>query len=157
MVYDTDTLVYKLEKHKYYITPQGMLDRYNVSLKSELSEDVSSGAIEEKVFINQVTDNVYRWLYWYIRPENVRLTEKRIADNFIGNDYGIPYREAIEEALYETASAMIRLDLDLEAINNGELNALIPMTARMVLKSSGLANKMRFGVRVDDDEWRVGY
>ena len=154
---NTDTLVYDIDKHKYKITPTGMKNRYNESMSDELGELASSGKTEETVFINQVTDNVYRWLYWYIRPENVRITEKRIADNFTPEDYGMPYREAIEEALYETAAAMLRLDIDLEAIDNGDMNALIPITAKMVLKSSGMAHKKRMGDRVPTDEYRVGY
>lgn len=157
MAFNTDTLEYDINKHKYYITSNGFKDRYAIDLQEELGQNNVSGITEEEVFINQVTDNVYRWLYWYIRPENVRITEKRIADNFEAEDYGIPYREAIEEALYETAASMIRLDIDLEAIDNGDMNALIPITARMVLKSSGMATKKRMGVRVYDNEWRVGY
>ena len=157
MVFNTDTLVYDLNTHKYYITSDGFSDRYNTDLQFELGQNNTSGITEEEVFIKQVSDNVYRWLYWFIRMENIRLTEKRIADNFIGDDYGIPYREAIEEALYETAAAMIRFDIDLNAIENGDMNALIPITARMVLKSSGMATKKRGTVRVNDDEWRDGY
>ena len=157
MPYDSNELVYDYDTHKYYVTKEEVKNRFNIDLSVELGQEQSSGLTEEKVFIKQVSDRVYRWLYWYVRPEMVRITEKRIADNFEPEDYGFPYRQAIEEALYSQIEWMINFDGDLEALDKGEMNKLVSPEVKMILKSSGMATKKRATVKVYADEYRVGY
>jgi len=157
MPYDSNELVYDYDTHKYYATSVGVKNRFNIDLKTELGQNQSSGLTEETVFLKQATDRVYRWLYWYVRPEQVRITEKRIADNFEPMDYGFPYRQAIEEALYSQIEWMINFDGDLEALDKGEMNKLVSPEVKMILKASGMATKKRNTVRVNSDEWRVDY
>ena len=156
MVFDTSTLEYNLDTHKYYVTLDGVKSRFNLDLSNELDGD-DSGNTEASVFIKQVSDRVYRWLYAYVRPECVRLTEKRIADNFEPMDYGFPYREALEEALYAQVEYTINFDGDLEAIHKDDLNKLVSVESKAILKAAGVAHKKRSGVKVSSDEWRVGY
>lgn len=162
MAYDTDTLVYLIEdtngrqRHKYYVTPLGVKNRLNIDLKNELGENNASGITEEKVFIEQVSDRVYRWLYGYIRRNCIRQTEYQIANNFVGTAYGIPYRDAIEEALYAQVEYMINFDGDLEAQADGDISKLVSVEVKEILKSAGIAHKMTM-FRLQDDLWRVDY
>ena len=162
MAYDTDTMVYLIEdangvaKHKYYVTSLGVKNRLNIDLKTELGDNQSSGITEEKVFIQQVSDRVYRWLYGYIRRNCIKQTEYQIANNFVGTDYGIPYREAMEEALYAQVEYMINFDGDLEAQADGDINKLVSVESKAILKGAGIAHKMTM-FRLQDGLWRVDY
>lgn len=154
---DTNTMVYDIDKHKYYITEEGFKNRFNLDLRKELGTEVDSGVTEAKVFIEDVTDAVYGWLYDYVRPEMVRLLEYRIGTDFVPRDYGIPYREAIEDALYKQARYMINFDGDYKAIALNDKHLLVSIEVKNVLRSSGMATKSKVFARVPEDEWRVGY
>lgn len=155
MILDTDELVYIIGKHKYYITDLGVLNRYNVTLSKEFGEGESSGVTEAKVFRFQVSDRVYRWIGWMIRRDSKKIIEKRIADDI--EIYGVPFREAIEEALYLTCEWMLNFDGDLKAQDNNDMQNLIPVEAQSILRESGIAFQGRIEEQVADDEWRVGY
>ena len=134
----------------------GVKDRLNIDLKLELGENNASGITEEQVFIEQVSDRVYRWLYGYIRRNCIKQTEYQIANNFQGTDYGVPYREAMEEALYAQVEYMINFDGDLEAQADGDINKLVSVETKAILKAAGIAHKMTM-FRLEDDLYRVDY
>ena len=155
MVSNTNELIYDLDKHKYYVTPLGIKNRLNIDLKTDLGEEQSSGLTEETVFIRQCSDRVYRWLYWYIRPQSKRIIEKWIADDVVM--YGTPFREAMEEALYSQIEYMINFDGDMEAIADGDMTKLVSVESRNILREAGVANQGTINTTVSNDEWRVGY
>lgn len=152
MPLDTDTLVYNEDKHQYIATINGVLNRLNVNL------DIELGSFKEaSVFLNQASDRVYHWLYSYIRREGVRVVEKRIADNFTPQAYGLPYREGIEKAIYAQVEYMLNFDGDLEANAAGDKDMLCGIEAKQILHYYGLAHKGPWSDIIDPDEFRVGY
>ena len=152
MPFNSDTLVYDYDTHQYYATITGAKNKYNLNLDEEL------GSYKEaEVFLRQASDRVYRWLYSYIRREGVRIMEKRIADNFTPNQYGLPYREGIENAIYAQIEYMINFDGDLEAQAEGNKDMLVSSEARQILHYYGMAHKGAWSEFFNPDEFRVGY
>lgn len=156
MPLDTSSMKWIDDKHFYKLTREGVVNRLNKDVNKDIPGEVS-GITEGSVFLGQVSDRVKRWLYGYIRLENVRITEKRIADNFTGQDYGIPFREAIEEALYAQVEYMLLFDGDLKAIKESDKHTLVSIEVKEILKSAGIATLSRFIGGVDEADWRVGY
>ncbi len=152
MPLNTESLVYDIDKHQYFATINGVKNRFNLDLDKEL------GSFKEaEVFLRQASDRVYRWLYSYIRREGIRIVEKRIADNFVPEAYGLPYREGIENAIYAQIEYMINFDGDLEAQAEGDKDKLCGTEARQVLHYYGLAHKGPWGDFLDPTQFRVGY
>jgi hypothetical protein len=149
---DTDTLVYNYETHQYEITINGIKTKLNSNV-----EELLGSYKEAEIFIRQVSDRLYTWLYSYIRIEGVRIVEKRIADNFIPLSYGLPYREGIERALYAQYEYMVNFDGDLEAQAKSDKNLLISTEAKQILHYYGIAHKGEWGEFVETDQFRVGY
>jgi hypothetical protein len=152
MPFDTENLKYDFETHKYEVTINGVKNILNVNL----DEDLGSYK-EANVFIKQVTDRVYNWLYSYIRREGVRIVEKRIADNFTPQVYGLPYREGIEKALYAQLEYMLNFDGDLEAQAEGDKDKFISTEASQILHYYGMAHKGAWAEILNENEFRVGY
>jgi hypothetical protein len=152
MPFDTETLNYNSNTHQYFATIDGVKNRLNVNLDKEL------GSYKEaEVFLRQATDRVYRWLYSYIRREGVRILEKRIADNFTPEQYGLPYREGIENAIYAQIEYMLNFDGDLEAQAQGNKDMLCSTEAKQILHYYGIAHKGPWADFIDPTEFRVGY
>jgi hypothetical protein len=152
MPFDTDTLKYNIESHEYFATIDGVKNKLNVNLDKEL------GSYKEaEVFLRQASDRVYRWLYSYIRREGVRIVEKRIADNFVPTQYGLPYREGMENAIYAQIEYMLNFDGDLEAQAQGDKDMLCSTEAKQILHYYGLAHKGPWADFIDPTEFRVGY
>ena len=152
MPFDTDTLKYNIESHEYFATIDGVKNKLNVNLDKEL------GSYKEaEVFLRQASDRVYRWLYSYIRREGVRIVEKRIADNFVPTQYGLPYREGMENAIYAQIEYMLNFDGDLEAQAQGNKDMLCSTEAKQILHYYGLAHKGPWADFIDPTEFRVGY
>lgn len=152
MPFDTESLVYDMDKHQYIATINGVKNRLNVNLDNDL------GSFKEaSVFLNQASDRLYRWLYSYIRREGVRVVEKRIADNFVPQAYGLPYREGIENALYAQIEYMLNFDGDLEANAEGDKDKLLGIEAKQILHYYGLAHKGPWSDVIDPPDFRVGY
>jgi len=153
MAYDTDNMIYR--KHKYYLTDAAILEELNIVLSKELGNEQSSGVTEAKVFRNQVTRRLYNWLFAYIRRESVRIVEKWIADDYVA--FGIPFREAIEEALIAQAEYMLNFDGDFQAIDTNDMKKLVSIDAQNILITAGVATRAIITIEVKDDEWRVDY
>jgi hypothetical protein len=152
MPFDTDTLKYNIDAHEYLATIDGVKNKLNVNLDKEL------GSYKEaEVFLRQASDRVYRWLYSYIRREGIRIVEKRIADNFSPAQYGLPYREGIENAIYAQIEYMLNFDGDLEAQAEGNKDMLCSTEAKQILHYYGLAHKGPWADFLDPVEFRVGY
>lgn len=151
---DTETLVYDINKHRYYVTEDGVKAEYNKELKQKFNSDDSSNN-EVTVFIRQVSDRVYRWLWWYSRRENKRILEKWIADDV--NINGTPFREAMEEALYAQVEYMLTFSNDLKAIDTQDMNWLASPETKSILIQAGVAYSGTICVTVPSDEYRVGY
>jgi hypothetical protein len=152
MPFDTDTLKYNIESHEYFATIDGVKNKLNVNLDKEL------GSYKEaEVFLRQASDRVYRWLYSYIRREGVRIVEKRIADNFVPTQYGLPYREGMENAIYAQIEYMLNFDGDLEAQAQGDKDMLCSTESKQILHYYGLAHKGPWADFIDPTEFRVGY
>jgi hemolysin activation/secretion protein len=152
MPLNTDTLTYNIESHQYEITLSGIKNKFNVNLDKDL------GSFKEaEVFIRQVSDRLYNWLYSYIRTEGVRVLEKRIADNFTPVAYGLPYREGLERALYAQFEYMINFDGDLNAQAEGNKDMLCSSEAKQILHYYGMAHKGAWADFIDPTEFRVGY
>lgn len=147
MPIDTNNMVWDNDLHFYKLTEDGVKNRLNINLATELSS-----ALEAKVFLLEQTTNIRVWLYAYVRKEFVKVLEKRIADNFDST-----YREAIEEALFAQVTYAIRFSGDLEAIQNGDFEKLISPTAKHILKAYGLATKNRTSEYVLDEDYRANY
>lgn len=152
MPINTETLNYNFDTHQYEATIDGVKSTLNVDLGKELGSQQ-----EAQVFLRQVSRRLYGWLYGYIRREGIRVVEKRIADNFDPNNFGLPYREGIESALYAQVEYMINYDGDLEAQIEGDKDKLCGVEARQILHYYGLAHKGTWGDQVNADEFRVGY
>jgi len=152
MPFDTDTLKYNIESHEYFATIDGVKNKLNVNLDKELESYK-----EAEVFLRQASDRVYRWLYSYIRREGVRIVEKRIADNFVPTQYGLPYREGMENAIYAQIEYMLNFDGDLEAQAQGDKDMLCSTEAKQILHYYGLAHKGPWADFIDPNEFRVGY
>jgi hemolysin activation/secretion protein len=149
---DTQTLKYNFDSHQYEATIDGVKTKLNVNLDSEL------GSYKEaEVFLRQASDRIYTWLYSYVRREGVRILEKRIADNFVPNAYGLPYREGIERAIYAQIEYMINFDGDLEAQAEGDKDKLVGTEPRQILHYYGLAHKGAWAEVLTPEEFRVGY
>jgi hemolysin activation/secretion protein len=152
MPFDTETLKYDINTHEYFATIDGVKNKLNVNLDQEL------GSFKEaEVFLRQASDRVYRWLYSYIRREGIRIVEKRIADNFVPAQYGLPYREGIENAIYAQIEYMLNFDGDLEAQAQGDKDMLCSTEAKQILHYYGLAHKGPWAEFLDPVEFRVGY
>ena len=152
MPFDTDTLKYNIDAHEYLATIDGVKNKLNVNLDKEL------GSYKEaEVFLRQASDRVYRWLYSYIRREGIRIVEKRIADNFSPAQYGLPYREGIENAIYAQIEYMLNFDGDLEAQAEGNKDMLCSTEAKQILHYYGLAHKGPWADFLDPINFRVGY
>jgi hypothetical protein len=152
MPFDTQKLKYNFDSHQYEVTIDGVKSELNIDLVKEL------GSYQEaEVFVRQVSRRLYTWLYSYIRREGIRVVEKRIADNFDPDNFGLPYREGIEMALYAQVEYMINFDGDLEAQAQADKDKLCGVEARQVLHYYGLAHKGTWGELVNPDEFRVGY
>jgi hypothetical protein len=152
MPFDTQKLKYNFDSHQYEVTIDGVKSELNIDLVKEL------GSYQEaEVFIRQVSRRLYTWLYSHIRREGIRVVEKRIADNFDPDNFGLPYREGIEMALYAQVEYMINFDGDLEAQAQADKDKLCGVEARQVLHYYGLAHKGTWGDQVNPDEFRVGY
>ena len=152
MPFDTDTLKYNIDAHEYLATIDGVKNKLNVNLDTEL------GSYKEaEVFLRQASDRVYRWLYSYIRREGIRIVEKRIADNFSPAQYGLPYREGIENAIYAQIEYMLNFDGDLEAQSQGNKDMLCSTEAKQILHYYGLAHKGPWADFLDPIDFRVGY
>jgi hypothetical protein len=152
MPFDTDTLKYNIDAHEYLATIDGVKNKLNVNLDTEL------GSYKEaEVFLRQASDRVYRWLYSYIRREGIRIVEKRIADNFSPAQYGLPYREGIENAIYAQIEYMLNFDGDLEAQSQGNKDMLCSTEAKQILHYYGLAHKGPWSDFLDPIDFRVGY
>lgn len=152
MPFDTETLVYDYNSHRYLITLDGARIKLGVSLDNELGS-----YNEANIFIKQVSERLYRWLYSYIRKEGVRVIEKRIADNFTPASYGLPYREGIEEALYAQVEYMLNFDGDLQAQSEGNKDKLISTEAKQILHYYGIAHKGSWSEVIEEEDFRVGY
>jgi len=152
MPFDTETLVYNMENHEYIATISGVKNKLNVNLDEELGSHK-----EAEVFLRQASDRVYRWLYSYIRREGVRIVEKRIADNFSPDTYGLPYREGIENAIYAQIEYMLNFDGDLEAQSQGDKDMLCGTEAKQILHYYGIAHKGTWSEFFDQSLFRVGY
>lgn len=152
MPFDTETLKYNYDSHQYEITIDGVKTTLNTDLSREL------GSYQEaEVFVQQASNRLYAWLYGYIRRDGIRVVEKRIADNFSPQGYGLPYREGIEKALYAQVEYMINFDGDLEAQAKGDKNMMVGIIAQQILKAYGIAHKGGWAEYIDNDEFRVGY
>lgn len=152
MPFNTESLVYDMDKHQYYATINGVKNKLNVNLDKELDSYK-----EAEVFLRQASDRVYRWLYSYIRREGIRVVEKRIADDFSPQAYGLPYREGIENAIYAQIEYMLNFDGDLEAQAEGNKDMLCGTEAKQILHYYGLAHKGPWAEVIDPTEFRVGY
>ena len=124
-------------------------------MSKELGSTQSSGVTEAKVFINQITRRLYNWLYTYIRRESVRIIEKWIADDYVA--FGIPFRDAIEEALIAQAEYMLNFDGDFQALDTSDMTKLVSVDAQNILITAGVATQAIIQIEVGDDEWRVDY
>ena len=152
MPFDTDTLVYNIDAHEYFATIKGVKNKLNINLDEEL------GSYKEaEVFLRQASDRIYTWLYSYIRREGIRIVEKRIAENFIPEVYGLPYREGIEKAIYAQIEYMLNFDGDLEAQSEGNKDMLCGTESKQILHLYGLAHKGPWAEFLDPTEFRVGY
>ena len=152
MPFDTDTLVYDLDKHEYFATISGVKNKLNVNLDEEL------GSYKEaEVFLRQASDRVYNWLYSYIRREGIPIVEKRIAENFIPQNYGLPYREGIEKAIYAQIEYMLNFDGDLEAQAQGNKDMLCGTEPRQILHFYGCAHKGAWSEFLDPADFRKDY
>ena len=149
---NTSTLVYNFESHQYEATLDGVKNKLNVNLDQELGS-----YREAEVFLRQASDRVYTWLYGYIRREGIRILEKRIADNFVPDVYGLPYREGIEKAIYAQIEYMINFDGDLQSQMEGNKDALISSEARQILHLYGMAHKGAWAEFLEPSQFRVGY
>ena len=152
MPFDTETLKYNFVTHQYEATIDGVKSALNLDLAKELGSQQ-----EAQVFLRQASRRLYGWLYGYIRREGIRVVEKRIADNFDSDNFGLPYREGIETALYAQIEYMINYDGDLEAQIEGDKDKLCGIEARQILHYYGLAHKGTWGDQVNPSEFRVGY
>lgn len=149
---DTSTLVYNFESHQYEATIDGAKNKLNIDLAKEL------GSYKEaEVFIRQASNRLYTWLYSYVRREGIRILEKRIADNFTPEVYGLPYREGIEKAVYAQIEYMINFDGDLEAQAEGDKDKLISTESRQVLHLYSIAHKGAWAEFIEPSQFRVGY
>jgi len=152
MPFDTQTLVYNIDTHQYFATIDGVKTKLNVNLDQDL------GSYKEaEVFLRQASDRLYTWLYGYIRLEGVRILEKRIADNFAPEQYGLPYREGIERALYAQIEYMLNFDGDLQAQAEGDKDKMVGSEARQILHYYGIAHKGAWAEVLETNEFRVGY
>lgn len=149
---NTDNLVYNLESHQYEITLQGIKNKFNTDLDNELGSRK-----EAEVFIRQVSDRLYTWLYSYIRIEGVRIVERRIATDFVPEAYGLPYREGVERALYSQFEYMINFDGDLEAEAESNKDKLVGTEAKQILHYYGIAHKGEWAEVLNPNDFRVGY
>jgi hypothetical protein len=149
---NTENMVYDFDSHQYFITLKGIKNKFNVDLDNEL------GSYKEaEVFIRQVSDRVYTWLYSYIRIEGVPIVERRIAQDFTPQGYGLPYREGIERALYSQFEYMLNFDGDLEAMATRDKDIIISTEARQILHYYGIAHKGEWAETINANEFRVGY
>jgi hypothetical protein len=152
MPFDTDTLVYNIDKHEYFATIAGVKNKLNVNLDEEL------GSYKEaEVFLRQASDRVYRWLYSYVRREGIPILEKRIADDFRPQGYGLPYREGIENAIYAQIEYMLNFDGDLEAQAEGNKDMLCSTEAKQILHYYGCAHKGAWAEFLDPADFRKDY
>ena len=149
---NTNTLVYDYTTHRYYPTIDGAKKKLNINLEYELN-----GNTEAEVFLTKAADSVYRWLYSYIRKESIKIIEYRIANDFTGSDYGMPYRDGIEEAIYAQIEYMYNFDGDLQSLAENDRNRLVSHEVKSILKSYGLAHRGRYNQRITDEQYRVGY
>lgn len=152
MPFNTETLTYNYDSHQYEATIDGVKSQLGLDLSDKL------GSYQEaQVFIRQASRRLYTWLYSYIRKDGIRVIEKRIADNFDPDDFGLPYREGIELALYAQIEYMINFDGDLEAQAQSNKDLLCSIEAKQILKYYGMAHKGSWGEQVRNEEFRVGY
>lgn len=149
---DTSALIYNFESHQYEATIDGVKNKLNVDLARELGSHK-----EAEVFIRQASSRVYTWLYSYVRREGIRIIEKRIADNFTPDVYGLPYREGVERAIYAQVEYMLNFDGDLEAQAEGDKDKLISTEARQVLHLYSIAHKGAWAELLEPSQFRVGY
>jgi len=152
---DTTSMVWDLDRHFYVLTREGVLNRLNKDVNKDIPGEVS-GVTEGIVFLNQVSDNVKSWLYDYIRPDAVRITEFRLGTDYEPNEY-MPYREAMEEALYAQVEYMLLFDGDLKAIKDNERHLLVGLKVKNFLRSAGIATKSKNRIKIPEGEYRVGY
>ena len=152
MPFDTETLKYNIQTHQYEATIDGVKSVLNLDLAKELGSHK-----EAQVFLRQASRRLYTWLYGYIRREGIQVVEKRIADNFSPDNFGLPYREGIENALYAQIEYMINFDGDLEAQAAADKDKLCGVEARQILHIYGMAHKGAWGEQVNPSEFRVGY
>lgn len=149
---DTQTLKYNYDSHQYEATIDGVKTKLNVNLDADL------GSYKEaEIFLRQASDRLYTWLYSYIRREGVRILEKRIADDFVPDAYGLPYREGIERSIYAQIEYMLNFDGDLEAEAEHDKDKLVGTAAKQVLHYYGIAHKGAWAEVVNPNEFRVGY
>lgn len=148
---NTASMVYNYDTHRYEPTVSGCETKLNIT-----ENDLGGGA-EAKVFLRKASDTVYRWLYSYVRKEAVRVIEYRIANNFSGVGYGMPYREGIEEALYAQIEYMLNFDGDMEALANNDRHKLVSIEAKDTLRMYGIASKGYYTQRILQSDYRNGY
>lgn len=149
---NTDTLVYNFESHQYEITLKGIKNKFNVDLENELGS-----YREAEVFIRQVSERLYNWLYSFVRIEGVQVLERRIGNDFVPQNYGLPYREGIEKALYSQFEYMLNFDGDLESQAEGDKDMLCGTEAKQILHYYGMAHKGSWAEVIDPTQFRVGY
>lgn len=149
---DTNSLVYDYNTHRYYATIDGVKTKLNINLELDLG-----GNTEAEVFLTKATDTVYQWLFDYIRKEAIKVVEFRIANNFVGSDYGMPYRDGIEEAIYAQIEYMANFDGDLVAIAEHDKNKLVSVQVKNILKMYGLAHRGSYNQRISELDYRNGY
>jgi hypothetical protein len=143
---------YKIDQHKYFLTDNAIENLLNIDLSIKLKS-----AEEKTVFLNQVTWTFYNWLYGYVRPELIRVVEFRIANNFSDGDVGIPYFDAIQEALLAQAYYLITFDGDLKSMDLHDKKFMIAPQAKTIARASTMATKQRLGARITTDDYRSNY
>jgi len=153
---DTNNSVWDFDKHFPVLTREAVLNKLNIDVNIDIPGDVS-GVTEGTVFLSQVSDNTQSWLYDYIRPDAIRITEFRIATDYEPEQYWTSYRGAVEEALFAQVEYMILFDGDLKAIKDNERHLLVGLKVKNILRAAGIATKSKNAIRIPEGEWRVGY